>query len=200
MPSHGNQGRSSEPPSTRTRSSHRSRRGRPSQRRHASPSISSASCATHLLCPYRHARRTPTCRRHSGRANPDYNVNAKGDIKLPIPAHNTRSVLCRTVHANTATLTCLLPSMTTTLACPTRHTISPSVRTQDALNFQDSAQDCPCDRTRPTPLPFHGDYARLSLPFPPHDPMQVDIPVAFLSPDPPIRVDGRTQQSQTSPA
>ncbi|KAH9988362.1 hypothetical protein BJV77DRAFT_1161030 [Russula vinacea] len=86
-----------------------------------------------------------------------------------------------------------------TLACPTRHTISPSVRTQDALTFQDSAHDCRCDRTRPTPLPFHGDYARLSRSFPPHDPMQVDMPVALLPPAPPICVDGRTQQSQTSP-
>ena len=64
----------------------------------------------------------------------------------------------------------------------TRHSTSPSVRTQAALTpFQDTPRGCERDGTRPS-HPSHDDYARLSDPLSPHDPVQVDMPVALPLP------------------
>ena len=58
--------------------------------------------------------------------------------------------------------------------------------TQDALSpLEDSARECGCDSTRPSRRLFHDHYARLSHPFPPHDPIHVDLP----PPAPPPLVD-----------
>ena len=62
--------------------------------------------------------------------------------------------------------------------------------TQDTLSpLEDSARECGCDSTRPSPRPFHDHYAHLSHPSPPHDSIQVDMPLALPPPAPPFSVD-----------
>jgi hypothetical protein len=71
--------------------------------------------------------------------------------------------------------------------------------TQAALMLlQYSARDCERDGTRPTPTPFH-NYAPLSHPVLPHDPIEVDMPLTpSFCPSSPSR---RTAyHSQSSPA